>query len=155
MTRLPVLPEAYVKPDICGPCGGQCCRHFPGAAFPEDFGAPDLATLQFRLVEAFATGRWAIDCWDGVFSNGVHNPKYVRPAVSGDEGYWFDRTYGGHCTFWSQLGCEIFEQRPTGCRGLEPQADHRCEVKYGGKQDSIAAWIPYQKVLEDLLSLED
>jgi hypothetical protein len=53
------------NPAICAPCGGQCCKHMPGAASPEDFGAPDREAMRDRLRTAFDSGLWAIDWWEG------------------------------------------------------------------------------------------
>ena len=157
---LPVVRDDFVSKDLCGPCSGACCKSHPGAAFPEDFGAPNPIEMQNRLLDAFLTGRWSMDCWDGYFG-AVLEPKYVRPAVVNQEGNPLDRTYGGRCTFLATFnqGCEIFETRPIGCRGLKPSkaedGKHNCRVEYGSKKDSIEAWIPYQHILDELLDLLD
>lgn len=160
MRTLPIVRDDFVNKDLCGPCGGICCKTYPGAAFPDDFGAPDPIEMQNRLLDAFLTGRWSMDCWDGYFG-AVLEPKYVRPSVASQEGNPFDRTYGGRCTFLTTFnrGCEIFETRPIGCRGLKPESSGvengspKCRAEYGSKRDSIESWIPYQQILDDLLDL--
>lgn len=152
MRALPIVRETFAKPDICTPCGGKCCQNHPGAAFPQDFGDDPIA-IKAKLLEAFRTNRWAIDSWDGNF-NGVWDAKYVRPSTAGKECRWLDRTWGGRCTFLSPSGCGIFDTRPTGCRGLQPIEGEKCEVRYGSKRDAIEAWLPYQRILREILDQE-
>lgn len=141
--------DSFVQTDLCAPCGGLCCQHYPGAAFPEDFGP--VEELQENLLSAFMTGRWVImgSRGDGYW--------YVHPAFQGAESatnpFWMDVPRKSACTFWSQNGCEIFQTRPRGCRGLEPKPALKCAVQYGGTGEATEAWRPYQKLLRSLLEI--
>ena len=146
---LAVVSESFERPDLCGPCGGRCCKTMPGAAFPHDFPG-DLAVEVKRALEV---GRWAIDWWHGdPRPRGRRDRTYfVRPATVGREGKRLDPSWGGACTFHGPAGCSIFATRPSGCRGLEPRPDQRhCEIRHSSKQDAAIAWVPHQKLLERL-----
>ncbi len=146
--HLPTFPAGAQ----CAPCGGKCCETCPGSTSPEDWGAPDLAVMEVRLRAAFATGRWAVDQWDGdahhTDSALRHNVFYVRAATKGQERLDepFDRlvepvdddddliTLAARrmvrprfpCTFHSPTGCELaFEARPIECRALKPRSGPR------------------------------
>jgi Fe-S-cluster containining protein len=145
MTHLPIYVE-YTDLTMCQKCGGECCTDAPGISIPEDFGAPDEELLRRTLRERLATGRWTIETYLGSAT--------VRPAVRGYEGHVHDTQYqGGTCTFWSQeKGCEIFDQRPMGCRILEPWRDIEgglCCNDHG--VDLRNAWQPYHALLRELL----
>jgi len=152
VTRLPVL-DAYERPDICGPCGGRCCQSFPGSALPGDFGSTD-DEIRTELRARLLTGNWAIDWWEGNPENDEdYAPHYfVRPATVNGSGV-FDPSWGGACVFHGASGCQIFDQRPSGCRGLEPNPNHRaehCTVHYASKQDAAIAWTPYHELVVEV-----
>ena len=140
--HLPMVSEAFVNADLCKPCGGQCCQDYPGAAFPEDFGPSDK--LEENLLEAFMTGRSVVKQGD--------DGLYVHPTFKGRESaadfLWWEAPIRSCCTFWSKEGgCEIFDKRPRGCRGLEPLPDMDCKVRYGSERSAKNAWESYQSVL--------
>lgn len=131
---------------ICTDCGGACCKHLPGSAYPEDFGN------DFEQVKAaLATGRWAIDWWDGDPRNGkdeLGSANFVRPAIKGYEGRLYHGAWGGECTFLGPDGCELkSKKRPRECRLLEPQEGKgKCKMHQNcGKQDAAIAWLPFTK----------
>lgn len=147
--HLPVL-QSYVNADLCGPCGGNCCKGMPGTTLPSDFGdSPEM--ILAALTERLATGRWAIDWWegnpttDGEYAD-IDRAYYIRPAIKGIDRLYHP-AYGGACTFHGPNGCEIFEARPSGCKGLEPGPDGTCEVRHSSKQDSAIAWLPYHDLI--------
>lgn len=150
MRALPVV-DTFERPGVCGPCGGKCCKGMPAAAFPIDFGATSEAMLQ-SLTEKLSTGRWAIDWWEGNPSDdsagdGIEQAYFVRPAVRGN-GQLFDPSWGGPCTFHSSTGCEIFSERPQGCRGLEPSdPPGKCTPRHSTKQDAAIAWLPFHSLI--------
>lgn len=74
--QLPVLN--FQAPEICAACGGACCRRAPGIAHPEDFGAPDRADLRRRVEAALASGRWAVDWWEGDPRPAPHRRRLPR-----------------------------------------------------------------------------
>lgn len=106
-----------------------------------------------RLREAFKTGRWALDWWEGDprrECNDLLIAYYVRPAMKGYEGETLHAGWTGECTHLTKRGCELeHDTRPLGCRGLKPKAsvNGRCIVQYGSKEDMCIAWIPYHGVL--------
>ena len=133
-------PRWYVKPSICKPCGGRCCKNFPGSAYPEDFPTRE------ELLAALDSGRWAIDWWEGDARKGkeeLNRTYYVRPAIKGHEGRRHHAGWGGECTFLTGEGCSLVpDARPRECRQLDPMADGKCEVHDGtSKQGAAVAWL--------------
>lgn len=143
--RLPV----YVEPEICGPCGGACCKTYPGIARPDDVGAPDRASMIPRIVSLLRSGKWAIDWWAG---DGV---RFLRPAMVGHEGQHRHGGWRGQCALLTPTGCSLeHDDRPFGCRLLEPNTAHgsACMPKGGpDKRAQVFAWQPYQVELEGAL----
>lgn len=145
--------------DICGACGGKCCKSMPGATHPADWGAPNENIMFDRLVVALSSGRWAIDWWEGdpsgldaSDSRYVDHGLYVRPATKGNEGRLYDASWGGECTFLTPNGCSFQHgDRPTECRALEPKYPYRCE-QHHGKQVTAIAWLPYHDLLKQVVS---
>ena len=137
--------RAYKNKAICTKCGGRCCRSQPGAAFPKDF---DIDNMHISLAKAFKTGNWAIDWWEGDPTGQERDRTYfVRPAIK-DVTRLFDPTWGGECIFLDQSGCKVSsEQRPKGCRELEPKKGGNCIDHSKGKQAAAIAWIPYEKII--------
>jgi Fe-S-cluster containining protein len=126
---------------------------------PEDFGAGTDA-FESRIKSALASGRWAIDWWEGDPRSRkqrkgwrrVQQAYYLRPATRSNEGELFDPSRGGRCTFHKDHGCSIFPSRPSGCRGLAPRPEpermfHGCRVIHSSKQDAAIAWIPFTETL--------
>jgi Fe-S-cluster containining protein len=148
---LPVVKNSYENKDLCRPCGGKCCKNLPGAAFPEDFGYPDIKAMESNILNALMSGKWSIDWWE----NSRTGPQYyLRPATVQSVGRVFDPSYGGQCNFLTDEGCSIFDNRPTGCRGLEPK-EGRCIVRYGDKEEAKDAWTPFNKLLKEIGDLVD
>lgn len=129
----------FLRPSLCAPCGGQCCKKLPGCAYPEDF--PTKEALQAAL----DSGRWCIDWWDGDAREGMDELSrtlFVRPAIKGHEGQREHASWGGECTFLGPNGCELKpSKRPTECRSLEPRKDD-CYMHNGhGKKSAAVAWL--------------
>ncbi len=137
----------YEKKDACTECGGVCCKKYPGAAMPEDFGMPDTT----KLVEALRSGKWAIDRWE------ADTPLYyVRPAVTSAIGQLFDYSWGGPCVFLSGTGCKLPpDDRPSGCRLLEPDV-LGCIEHGAGKLEAGEAWQKYdlEKITDGMTSTQ-
>lgn len=174
--RLPTFPAGAQ----CAPCDGACCKVCPGSTSPDDWGAPDLAVMEVRLRDAPASGRWAVDQWDGddhhadpVLRDDV---LYVRPAAQGRERLDdpFDRLVEEDrddddliaraarrmipprfpCTFLGSAGCALaFEARPIECRALKPRPGPvgDCLPHAGGQEERAVEWAPYQALLHTLL----
>lgn len=152
---LPVVPNAEAAA-VCRECGGGCCKSMPGIAAPEDFGAPDLDVMRERISAALATGRWAIDWWEGDPTDGdLDCVEYIRPAVMMHEGRLRHPSWGGRCTFLGPSGCTLqHDDRPHNCRALVPNPEFKTEscVMPPGlqKQDYAIAWMPYADLLGDM-----
>ena len=140
----------YDDMNTCRDWGGKCCKRAPGCAFPEDFGLPNIE----RLNAALASGRWAIDWWEGDPRDGINELDqafFIRPAIKGYEGQRYHASWGGDCTFLGTNGCELAsEKRPRQCRQLEPKPNSNC-VLHGDsdKQSAAISWLKYADALID------
>lgn len=146
MTR--ALPM-FERPDVCGPCGGVCCKHMPGAALPEDFGLSAGDSIA-PVRAALASGRWSLDWWEGdprPKKYELSRALFVRPRIVNAP--VADPSFGGRCSWLGEHGCTAPEERPSGCRGLEPSPP-RCVVRHSSKQDAAIAWLPFAAELEKL-----
>lgn len=157
-----MVQDDHVAPSICGPCGGDCCKRMPGAAFPEDFGAPDEEKLRATLTARLASGKWSIDWYNGdprpdapaQWMHRLERAYFLRPATIDGVDEIVDPSHGGTCAHLTPAGCSIFEDRPRGCRGVIPLKNGPCLASYGRKTDAAIAWLPFTKLLcEVALSL--
>lgn len=156
--HLPVVRDSNEDAKTCTTCGGNCCKAVPGILAPEDVGAPELSVMRERLTSLFATGRYAIDWWEGdprptPREGYLGCVEYVRPAVKGEEGELRDPSWGGPCTFLGPSGCELtFDDRPHNCRALVPRRGPQegCELPVGARKvDYVLAWLPYRDLLAE------
>lgn len=141
--------EGFLDEDLCRTCGGKCCKSYPCANLPEDFGETE-DEVKTAVRAAISTGRWAIDWWEGDPTGGNRSTAcYVRPAVKGMEGRTHDPSWGGSCTFLSPTGCELsYEERPSGGRLLEAQENPQdCIIHGASKKEACIAWLPYNNWL--------
>ena len=134
---------------ICERCGGDCCKKMPACAMPEDF------PIRFdELLHILKTGKWAID-WlnkstlmepDGTEKGRAY---FIRPAIKGKKNI-FDNSKKGECVFLNKNGCELlFEERPIGCRLLEPKEDFNCVSHGADIKQSAISWLPFWELLEE------
>lgn len=145
--RLPVLSNE--RADVCGPCGGECCKSGPGIFHPNDF-----ADLPRDLRLAIDSGRICLDWWEGFF-DGAPGPVYfVRPAVVGHEGRALHPAWDGACANLTPSGCVLpFAKRPWQCRALVPKSNGKpCHYPgkpshEGNKEMGVRAWLPHQGLL--------
>ncbi len=151
----PKLPM-FVDSAVCSDCGGQCCKSAPGITAPEDWGAPDRATMATRLRAAFASLDYAIDWWvgDPRPRGKLDRVLFVRPATTLARGELYDPSWGAPCSLLGPTGCKLdHDARPYECRALKPvqAADrsngHGCKG-YTSKRAMSLLWIPYQSVIE-------
>jgi len=124
--RLPVLPK--IAPELCGPCGGKCCKAAPGLTVPEDWESMEA------LEAALRGGDWGLRTWWGDPLSRVLErrgrrhpvPRLVervlipRPRVLGE----FERDFGteGQCVNLRATGCTLGDRKPFQCRELVPRA---------------------------------
>ena len=138
----------YLNSKICKECGGACCKRMPGACFPEDFEKPLLE----NLMEAFESGNWSIDWWEGDPRDNKDNLEkayYIRPRIKGISKL-FDPTWGGECIFLRKKGCALSpEERPTTCRMLEPKPEGKSCISHDGaeKRGAALAWLPFTNII--------
>lgn len=129
--------------EICTDCGGRCCKNYPGATVPADFGED-----RDSILAALSSGKYTLDYCDYV--EGVR-ALLVRPAIVGNEGMLLDFNNSGRCTFLTDVGCSLgYSQRPTVCRDLEPVAEAGCQSNWSKGKASLA-WESYWLWLEELI----
>lgn len=137
-------------PSICEPCGGSCCKGMPGATLPEHFGAPDEITLFQNLANAFSSGKWAVDWWEGdprLDLDELGRAMYVRPATKGTTRI-YDASWGGECVMLTSTGCSLrWSDRPHNCQTLVPDSGGNC-IGPHAKDFYAIAWLPYQTVID-------
>jgi hypothetical protein len=145
----------YLNEKMCQLCGGKCCMNLPGATLPQDWGEPLIEVL----VKALSSGKWAIDWWEGDPTGGGDeiNGYYIRPAHRGHTEI-FHASWGARpCVFLGVDGCELgVEERPTGCRMLEPAEDPSgCIVHGASKQECAVTWMPYHDIILEAARLAE
>lgn len=139
--------KGYQKPELCKKCGGECCKLFPGAYFPGDYGFEEI-TVE-KLVAAFRTEKVAVD-FAGYSPDDMY--YYLRPkrkSVADRDLVDYLLVGSGACTYLTDSGCELpFEQRPLNCRMLEPRPRELGCTAHGFMKESAAReWLPYQKII--------
>lgn len=85
--------------ELCGACGGRCCKQAPGLYIPSDFGETEdeiFENLHFKLNNKQVTTR-----------GGVPTPR----AKHGDF---------GQCNHLTYQGCALGDEKPSQCKALNP-----------------------------------
>ncbi len=138
---------------LCAECG-RCCTKYAGMCWPDDV---KPLTLE-KIVAMLKTGYYSIDWWEGdPREDGELGCVYMlRPAHTNRPPGMLDPSWFGTCRFLSEGGCSLpFEDRPTQCRALIPMqtAGGDCEYVEGhdGKEAAALAWIPHQKLMEQVV----
>lgn len=132
----------YENAELCKQCGGECCKGMPGICSPED--------VTGKVLELLRTGRYCMDWWEGGENrnDGLENEVYyLRPSTLDEvrRGQYRHGSWGGRCTFHGVNGCELRpDERPYGCRMLEPKPNKLCVNHSEGKEAEVKAWIPFQ-----------
>lgn len=145
------VAENFLNEGMCEKCGGECCKTIPGAYFPEDFKEP----LKDSLLKSLSSGLLAVDWWDGDITGkderGVS--YFIRPKIKNCD-LLLDGSWGGECNFLDLNGCKLNpDERPRGCRLLEPKADNKCKPhKNSNKSEACLAWIPHQNLIMDIVN---
>jgi len=143
----------YLNEEMCKKCQGRCCKFLPGAYFPEDFGITNSKEFLEIVHGLIKKGKYAIDWWEG-YEDYKHG-YFIRPATKGKEGIIFDPAWGGGepCVFLTDNGCSLkLEDRPTGCRMLEPKSEEngKCICHSGSKKGAADAWWKYYLCFEEV-----
>lgn len=159
---------------LCASCGGHCCKRYPGITHPRDWTDPvNEAIMQDRLIEAFKTGFWSVDWWDGdprvdtsdmsleelgtfLSTEGrLRCAYFIRPRMKGKP--IRDPAWDGECSLLGPTGCTLsHDSRPVECRWLRPSKNFpdECDFpqdlgeKIVGKRTLAVAWIPYHHVIK-------
>ncbi len=85
--------------ELCGACGGRCCKQAPGLYIPSDFGETEdeiFENLHFKLNNRQVTTR-----------EGVPTPR----AKHGNY---------GQCNHLTNEGCALGDEKPSQCKALNP-----------------------------------
>jgi len=141
---------SFENKEICEKCGGACCKRMPACASPLDF---DMNRNKFLSI--LKTGEWAIDWLDkNTFDepDGTEKERayFIRPAVKGVTNL-FDNSKKGECIFLEEKGCRLsIEQRPIGCRLLEPKENFNCILHFGNTKEAALSWMPYKNLIEEI-----
>lgn len=136
--------------EICKKCGGACCKRYPGATIPSQWGKDDKEILE-NLTKAFKSKKWAIDWCENDPRRGKYEEEdfyFVRPADKeyGDD-FLFCPLWKGECVFLTPKGCSLPEEkRPLECRTLIPRKDFKC-IQYFTKREAAILWIPYRDII--------
>ena len=143
----------YLAPEICRECKKPCCEKVPGGAMPEDMIHLYGGDLRGALTAALNSGHWVIDYWRGdprCNEYEIEKGYYVRPRAK-EDGRGLLGEWGGYgCLFLTPTGCSLApEDRPAGCRLLEPKQEHCvCHLGNDDNDKKIIAieWIPYHSL---------
>ena len=133
-------PNVEADSEHCKACGGYCCNHMSGATYPNDFKKP----LHDSLVEAFKSGEWSIDWWEGETPIHYVRPKHLKVKWGGS---LLDPSWGGVCVFLTESGCRLpADKRPAECRSLHKTDGGSCVAEHN-KETAAIAWKRFQKVI--------
>lgn len=135
-----IIPKNHENYELCKKCGGECCRHFPCALFPEDLKVKKITEeiIRKKLEDGFCVDTSV----QGLFGRVYY---FIHPRCVTE---WDTR-----CYFLSDNGCELSEEdRPSGGRALIPNINPcMCRpVKGYSSKDAARAWNPYRRILEKL-----
>jgi len=140
----------YKPTPVCAACGGKCCRVAPGIVYPADLRAITSDEI-YRLLQ---TGRYAIDHWTEDEDLDWRNTLYLRPRTKNGSMVVPFSEWGGECCFLTDSGCELsFDERPQGCRMLQPGAslDDECNLHGYTKEHGKDAWAPFQEEIKSAI----
>ena len=129
MSLIQISTEMHIDTAICKPCGGICCKMQPGITAPAQWGTTQEERTE-NLKQAFATGQWAVDWWEGdTDSDGdLEQIYFVRPAAIGVNYLFHGAGRDRACTFLSADGCTLAaEARPDVCLQLIPSTGKSCD----------------------------
>ena len=151
MTLIQITQECNLNPAICSPCGGACCKMQPGITAPAQWGT-NAEEIEANLTTAFATGKWAVDWWEGDTEpdGNLDDVYFVRPAAKNVKNLFHGAARNAVCTFFQEFGCLLLpEARPDMCLSLIPSTSGGCwppgPYKHENlKGDYAQLWRPYQ-----------
>ena len=123
----------------------------PGIVHPNELEEITVESLSQMIKDGYQ-----FDYWEGNITGLPEHEEitayYLRPQTKRSVGKVIDASWGGECVFLTETGCsKAFDQRPTQCRALKPEANGNCsyEKKYS-KVEVIKDWLPYNDVIVKL-----
>lgn len=121
-----IIASDHKAPDICGPCGGKCCKRSPGSYLPSDFSGYE----EFR--EMALNKKVLINHWEGYGDWDATNYRpgwFVQPALKTPYSEsLFQPHWGGECSNLTLEGCSLpADKMPYQCRKLVPSKDNKCK----------------------------
>ena len=140
--------KVYLPAQFCRECEGSCCERCPGPYHPSDFHKPITAENLLKLMES----KRAVLDWTQYDGRATY---FLRPPSKGDNGHFVPDHSRSECVFLTSSGCVLpLEERPLGCRNLEPSSNFHCKCTYGQYQ-AFRSWARYRKVLEEVMDIID
>ena len=141
--------NGYQPNDFCKECQGVCCKAMGCHFSPDDFEKLDFNFLKNKIEEGYIS----IDWWEGdPRTKGKLEQTYFLRIRNKDASI-LDPSWGGVCCLLTETGCSLpFDKRPKGGRFVEPSVNHGRCVGHYTKKDSAIDWIPYQKILCNLVN---
>lgn len=134
---------------VCSECGGKCCKNISGSYHPDDF--PHGSLTEEFIEDLCVNHKVTIDAYMTVYGMKC----FLRPRVSTDKtiAEW---SWGGTCIHLTPTGCSLkFEDRPFGCRLLDPETCGSSTGDRFDKEDAGNAWIRYNEVLQSIALKHD
>lgn len=112
----------------CRLCHGLCCKRYPGLCAPSDIKKLFPAkTLLESVGQALFSKRFVIGDWET--SQGTL--YFMRPEIINEDEEIAEDCTGRHCTFLTDEGCTLGDDKPLECRMLTPRkhVDASCKSK--------------------------
>ncbi len=153
------LPVLLTGAKACETCKGECCKRYPGASLPSQWGDGDEPDWDL-IEQALLSKKWVIDWWDSYPD--PHNRYYIRPARMRHRVFDGNAMVSGSpCNFLTDEGCSLSEsKRPAECLSLTPQITvtednsepilecYHSDPEADGRSAISEAWLEHSEMLE-------
>lgn len=143
--------EIYENLDICGKCGGKCCKKSGCDYYPED-----IKTSAYKeILEILECGNISIVSL--LVINEYKGKMLVEPflylrARNIDRDVIDLFSFKKQCSMLGDDGCKYsFEERPTGAKMLIPKENGMCSRDSEEINKFKEKWAPYQKTLSKIV----
>lgn len=147
--------------DICGPCGGACCKNMPGSTHPDEWGSTPQEISE-AVTKALLSGRWSVDWWEGDprdrITEGpeddIYAPRYTAPGMplkewiadkdgfveeTIDEDYLYRAMYVRPRRKGADISDPGYPNPKMPCNFLKP---HGCEMKHDARPSECRSLVP-------------
>lgn len=151
-----VIPIKNERPDLCSPCGGQCCKRAPGIYHPSQIFKGETPTFK-DLLDALsnkASITWVEFCRSGLSKEDYSNFETVPVILPRDvhsPDIVFRSSIWGKCVHLTDIGCSFQHQdRPLECQMLEARPEMNCGLPktFDRVKDLLEQWLPYRDFME-------